>query len=92
MAKWWQSVTATPAEEQKAREERDELRRRRKATLRSMEARFPGQPMEWKDGTLVFSTSKQPVPDAPIIAKSKPEVRPELIQEPRLDPAWQPSY
>ena len=64
------------AEQKATRQEKDELCTRRKAAKKSCEHRFPGRGMEWENGKLLFSDTRERVPGSPIIEKKKPSTAP----------------
>lgn len=51
----------------------DDARSRRKAVMRTAQAKYPGLGMEWRDGKLIFSQSGEHIPETPIIPKNLPK-------------------
>ena len=83
MACVWRMPKSDAEEKQHA--EIAEVRQRRKAVLRTFQGKCPEQPMEWRDGRLVFAKNGAAVPGSPIIAKPKIEQPAESLPMDRSD-------
>lgn len=77
------------AEHEEAAHQRQlEVCRQRKAALKSCQKKFPGEPLEWKDGVLLFSRTGEEVPGAPVLKKAHREEQRQAVVDPPQAHWW----